>query len=97
MGRARALKLGITKGIQTVARVTLPQTMKCPICKYQFTAYEVAVEAKSTGISAEEIVGSHIEQCIRARFPGKKSQCFFCHKDFTIDELREHVEKEHPE
>src|SRR5712691_8274284 len=75
MGKARALKLGIVKGVATIAKVVLPDTYKCPVCKYIFTAYDVALEAKTTGKSAEEIVAGHIKDCIARVYPNQKSEC----------------------
>ncbi len=102
MGKARALKLGIIAGVEHVAKVALPSTWKCPICKYQFNAYDVAVEAKETGRSAEEIVAEHIKSCISSRFPGSKSECWECKRKgkttmLKISELDAHIEKEHSE
>jgi len=105
MGKARALRLGIKKGVQhtvsvvarTVGGAVLPSGWKCPICHYQFDAVEVKKESVASGRSPESILAEHIETCIRSRFPNMKSKCYFCGKKFTIDELKEHVEKEHPD
>ncbi len=102
MGRAKALRLGIVKGLQHTAAKVLPKEWKCPICKYQFNAYDVAVESKETGISPEEIVAGHIKSCIRIRFPNQKSKCYDCSKQgktttLTISELDKHVAEYHSE
>jgi rubredoxin len=94
LGKARALKLGIVKGVATVAKVALPQTFKCPICKFEMKAYDVAVEAKETGKSAEEIVGKHIMGCIGS-LKGS-AQCPDCGKNVRGKDFEEHMKKEHP-
>ena len=100
MGKAKALKLGIIKGVQHVAAVVLPDTYKCPVCKFQFTAYDVALEAKETGKSAEEIVAGHIKNCIATRFPNQKSECLMCKErgkttKLKISELDDHMAQCH--
>ena len=94
MGKARALKLGIIKGASRVVTSALPQTWKCPICKLQFKAFDVAVESKQTGKPAEEIVGNHIVGCI-ARLKGA-AQCPDCGKTVKGKDFKEHMETIHP-
>jgi hypothetical protein len=100
MGKASALRRGIVKGIAHTASVVLPKTYHCPICKLEFKAYDVAVEAKETGVSPDNIVAGHVLQCARARFPNMKSECWECHKigktkKLTASELNEHLIGEH--
>ena len=96
MGKAKALRLGIPKGVAHVATAVLPKSYKCPVCKYEFKAYDVALESKNTGISPEQIVAGHIKSCIQQRFPNQKSECLMCKEKgkttkLTIRELDEHI------
>jgi hypothetical protein len=100
MGKVKALKLGIVKGVQHVASVVLPDTYKCPVCKYIFTAHDVALEAKTTGKSAEEIVAGHIKDCIARMYPNSKSECLMCKERgkttmLKISELDQHIAQCH--
>lgn len=100
MGKAKALKLGIIKGVEHVAKAVLPQNYKCPICKFEFKAYDVTHEAKESGRSPEEIVAGHIKNCIAQRFPNQKSECQECHKvgkttKLKMAKLDDHLRTEH--
>ena|SRR5713101_1390929 len=94
MGKAKALRLGIMKGIQHTASVVLPKTFSCPVCKYQFKAFDVAVEAKEKNISAEEIVAGHIMGCIGS-LKGQ-AQCPDCGQMIKGKDFKEHMDREHP-
>jgi len=94
LGRARALKLGITKGLSRTAQVVLPKAYKCPVCKYEFKAFDVAVESKNTGKSAELIVAGHVIQCIGRL--GGQAQCPDCGKSVKGKDFKEHMDINHP-
>ena len=94
MGKARALRLGITKGLSRTASLVLPKSFSCPVCKFQFNAYDVALRSKTEGISAEEIVAGHIMGCI-AQLKGQ-AQCPDCGKSVKGKDFKEHMDKEHP-
>ncbi len=94
MGKARALKLGITKGIASVATVVLPKSFKCPVCKFQFNAYDVALQSKTEGILAEQIVAGHVIQCIGS-LKGS-AQCPDCGQMIKGKDFKEHMETVHP-
>lgn len=96
MGKARALRLGITKGVAKVGMAVLPTTYKCPLCKYQFNAYDVALEAKNTGVSAEEIIGEHILQCIKAFMPERLNSCPDCGEKIKGKDFADHMHSRHP-
>jgi endogenous inhibitor of DNA gyrase (YacG/DUF329 family) len=94
LGRAKALRLGIVKGVKRTVSVVLPKTWKCPICKYEFKAYDVAVESKESGKSPEEIVAGHIMICIgslRGQAP-----CPDCGKMVKGKEFEVHMKTLHP-
>jgi len=102
MGKARALRLGIVKGLKRSALAILPKTYKCPICKFQFNAYDVALEAKERNIDPETIVAGHIKSCIQSAYPNQKSDCLMCKEEgrttkLKISELDAHIAKEHSE
>ena len=94
MGKASALRRGIMKGIEHVAKITLPQNFSCPICKFQFNAYDVALQSKTEGFSAEQIVGQHIVQCIGS-LKGS-AQCPDCGKSVKGKDFKEHMDTIHP-
>jgi rubredoxin len=94
MGKMKALKLGITKGIAHTASVVLPKIWHCPICKMEFKAFDIAVQSKELGVSPEQIIGEHITGCI-ARLKGA-AQCPDCGKTVKGKDFKEHMEKTHP-
>jgi len=104
LGKARALKLGIVKGVRHAAsEVAKNVSWKCPVCKTKFNAYDLKKQAVEEGEEPETILARHVELCIRSQFPGYKSACGICtgFKDpwrldksemkFTMDELQEHM------
>jgi hypothetical protein len=53
VGKARALKLGIVKGVATVAtKVVSNMPMKCPVCGLKFNLQALFVEEKAGGQQA---------------------------------------------
>ena len=94
MGKAKALRLGIQKGLQHTASLVLPKSFHCPVCKFQFNAYDVALQSKTEGISAEEIVAGHVIQCIGS-LKGQ-AQCPDCGQMIKGKDFKEHMDKNHP-
>jgi uncharacterized protein (DUF2225 family) len=94
LGKTSALRRGIVKGIQHTASVVLPKTFRCPVCKYEFKAYDVAVESKESGKSPEELVAGHILGCIGS-LTGQ-AQCPDCGKMVKAKDFKEHMDTKHP-
>ncbi len=95
MGKARALKLGIVKGIATVAgAVAKNMPAKCPFCKMKFNVHALLLDEKNTGIPAATVITSHIKNCIMIHAPDKKIR-HSCGEQISIGELDDHLKAKH--
>jgi hypothetical protein len=96
MGKARALKLGITKGVvKAVVAVASHMPAQCPICRQKFDMKQLMIDEKLPGgVPAEEVVSEHIRNCIIMFYP-QKTITHGCGQKITMGELNEHLRTVH--
>ncbi len=95
MGKARALKLGIVKGISTVAtKIASNMPLKCPVCGMKFNVQSLFLDEKNGGDPALQVVNDHIKMCIGRAAPGKTIK-HGCGQEISIEQLDEHLKTVH--
>jgi hypothetical protein len=95
LGKARALKLGIVKGVAkagTAFASNMP--LKCPVCHTKFNLQDLFIQEKNGGPKAIEAINDHMRMCIGRAAPGKVIK-HSCGEEISIEQLDDHLLAKH--
>ena len=95
MGKLKALKLGIIKGVAHTAGALADHVpAKCPFCGYRWNVRDLILQESSTGEPAQKVITEHIKACMAIRAPNQKIK-HSCGQEISITELDDHLRAVH--